>query len=232
MARIAEDLFLLLLDNATAQPGLDSPRREHVLAAASLLDLALGCRVRPAVDGEAVPTGRGGEAVSAGRLLVLAAPGPVDPLDAPALALLQSRPLSPRTAIKKLSTDIQTRLTDHLVQTGQIRRTVQSSRLFSKTYAYPLTSRDRVGPARTAVMAALFDRTPPAAPTAAIITVLHAVDGLGALLSLNDRGWRWVHARAGEIAAGSWVDESPTGVPEVNLAVTAAAVRQALAQLT
>ncbi|BBY75808.1 hypothetical protein MPRF_27070 [Mycolicibacterium parafortuitum] len=223
MARIAEDLFLLLLDNATAQPGLDSPRREHALAAASLLDLALQCRVRPA--------GPSDEAVPAGRLLVLAAPGPVDPLDAPALALLQSRPLSPRTAIKKLSTDIQKRLIAHLERTGQIRRTVQSSGLFGKAYAYPLTSRDRVGPARTAVMAALFDRTPPAAPTAAIITLLHAVDGLGALLSLNDRGWRWVHARAGEIAAGRWLDESPTGLAEVNMAVTAEAVRQGLAQL-
>ena len=224
MARIAEDLFLLLLDNATAQPGLDSPRREHALAAASLLDLALQCRVRPA--------GPSDEAVPAGRLLVLAAPGPVDPLDAPALALLQSRPLSPRTAIKKLSTDIQKRLIAHLERTGQIRRTVQSSGLFGKAYAYPLTSRDRVGPARTAVMATLFDRTPPAAPTAAIITLLHAVDGLGALLSLNDRGWRWVHARAGEIAAGRWLDESPTGLAEVNMAVTAEAVRQGLAQLT
>lgn len=62
--------------------------------------------------------------------------------------------------------------------------------------------------------------------------MLHAADGLGALLSLNDRGWRWVHARAGEIASGSWVDESPTGMAEVNLAVTASAVRRALAQLS
>jgi hypothetical protein len=81
------------------------------------------------------------------------------------------------------------------------------------------------------LLAALFDRTPPTPTTAAIGTVLHAVDGLGALLSLNDRGWRWVHARAGEIALGSWVDETPTALPEVNLAVTAAAVRQALVSL-
>ena len=90
----------------------------------------------------------------------------------------------------------------------------------------------RVTSARAALMATLFDRTPPPPVTAAIITVLHAVDGLGVLLSLNDRGWRWVHARAGEIASGSWVDEYPTALPEVNLAVTASAVRQALAELT
>ena len=38
MAEIAEDLFLLLLDNASAQPGLDRTRRERVLTAAVLLD--------------------------------------------------------------------------------------------------------------------------------------------------------------------------------------------------
>ncbi len=69
---------------------------------------------------------------------------------------------------------------------------------------------------------------PPAPTTAAIVSLLHAVDGLGALLSLNDRGWRWVHMRASEIAGGSWVDEYETALPEVNLAVTASAVRSAL----
>jgi hypothetical protein len=58
--------------------------------------------------------------------------------------------------------------------------------------------------------------------------LLHAADGLGALLSLNDRGWRWVHARASEIASGSWVHEYPTALPEMNLAVTASVVRSAL----
>jgi hypothetical protein len=92
----------------------------------------------------------------------------------------------------------------------------------------PLTNRQRVAHARAAVLSALFDRTPPAPPTAAIISLLHAVDGFGALLSLNDRGWRWVHARAGEIASGSWIEEYPTALPEFNLAVTASAVRPAL----
>ena len=88
-----------------------------------------------------------------------------------------------------------------------------------------VTSAHRGG---TPELAALFDRRPPAPPTAAIISLLHAVDGLGALLSLNDRGWRWVHARAGEIASGSWVDQYPTALPEVNLAITASVVRGAL----
>ena len=112
---------------------------------------------------------------------------------------------------------------------GQIRRVRLKSKLLSHPYAWPLTNRERVGYARSALLAALFNRRPPTPPTAAIISLLHAVDGLGALLSLNDRGWRWVHARAGEIASGSWVDEYPTALPEVNLAITASALRGALA---
>lgn len=223
MAQIAEDLFLLLLDNASAQPGLDSPRCDHVLAAASLLDLAYACRVRPAVDGEPVKPG---------RLVALDAVGALDPVTAAAFDLLQAKPLRPGAAIKKLSKHTQDRLVTRLEQAGQIRRTVRQTKLVGRTYSFPLTDRERVGAARTALLAALFDGTPPTPATAAIVTVLHAVDGLGALLSLNDRGWRWVHARAGEIASGSWVDETPTALPEVNLAVTASAVRQALVALT
>jgi len=54
MAQIAENLLLLLLDNATGKPGLDGARRGRVLGAAVLLDLALACRIRPALDGEPV----------------------------------------------------------------------------------------------------------------------------------------------------------------------------------
>ena len=220
MAQIAEDLFLLLLDNAAAQPGLDRSRRGRVLSAAVLLDLAHACRIRPAMAGEGVEPG---------RLLALAVAGPMDPVVAPAFQLLQSRPLRPAAAVKRLSKHTEQNLANYLERTGQIRRVRLNSKRFSHPYAWPLTNRERVGPARSAMLAALFDRKPPAPPTAAIISLLHAVDGLGALLSLNDRGWRWVHARAGEIASGSWVDEYPTALPEVNLAITASAVRGALA---
>jgi len=153
----------------------------------------------------------------------------MDPVAAPAFELLQRRPLRPATAVKRLSKHTEENLANYLEYTGQIRRVRLNSKRFGHAYAWPLINRDRVAHARAALLAALFDRRPPAPPTAAIISLLHAVDGLGALLSLNDRGWRWVHARAGEIAMGSWVDEYPTALPEVNLAITASAVRGALA---
>jgi hypothetical protein len=88
MAQIAEDLFLLLLDNATAQPALERERRQRVLAAGVLLDLAYACRVRPAVPGDAVEPG---------LLLALRAGGPTDAIAEPAFQLLQKQP-SPRWA--------------------------------------------------------------------------------------------------------------------------------------
>lgn len=219
MAKIAEDLLLLLLDNASAQPALERQRRERVLAAAVLLDLAHACRIRPAMAEDAVEPG---------RLIALAVPGAVDPVAQPAFALLERRPLRPAVALKKLAKHTEDDVTHHLERIGEIRRIRLQSTRFTHPYAWPLTNRDRVGQSRSALLAALFDRRPPTPSTAAIITLLHAVDGLGALLSLNDRGWRWVHARAGEIASGSWVDEYSTALPEVNLAVTASALRQAL----
>jgi hypothetical protein len=219
MAQIAEDLFLLLVDNASAQPGLDRARRERVLSGAVLLDLAHACRIRPAMAGEPVETG---------RLVALSAAGPMDPAVAPAYELLLRRPLRPAIAVKRLSKHIEADVANYLEYLGQIRRVRLDSKRFGHPYAWPLTNRERVGYARSALLAALFDRRPPDPPTAAIISLLHAVDGLGALLSLNDRGWRWVHARAGEIASGSWVDEFPAALPEVNLAITASAVRGAL----
>jgi hypothetical protein len=219
MAQIAEDLFLLLLDNATGQPALERSRRERVLAAAVLLDLAYACRCRPAVPGDPA---------EAGWLLALAAEGPVDPVAEPAFRLLERRPLPPDTAVEKLRKDTLPNLALHLEGLGEIRRVRLKSKRLRKPYAWPLTNRQRVGRARAQLLSALFDRQPPTPTTAAIVSVLHAVDGLGALLSLNDRGWRWVHARASEIASGSWVNEYPTALPEMNLAVTASAVRSAL----
>jgi Golgi phosphoprotein 3 (GPP34) len=149
MAQIAEDLFLLLLDNASAQPGLDRARRERVLSGAVLMDLAYACRIRPAMAGESVEPG---------RLVALAGPGPMDPVVAPAFELLQRRPLRPATAVKRLSKHTEENLANYLEYTGQIRRVRLNSKLLSHPYAWPLTNRERVGHARSALLACVVRR--------------------------------------------------------------------------
>jgi hypothetical protein len=162
-------------------------------------------------------------------LVALQAGGATDPVVEPVFQLLQSQSLSPSRAVAKISRDVQENVAVHLERLGQIRRVRVASKRFAPVYAWPLIHRERVAMARTDLLSALFDRRPPTPATAAIVTVLHAADGLGALLSLNDRGWRWVHSRATEIASGSWVDEYPTALPEINLAVTASVLRSTLA---
>src|SRR4051812_4590506 len=105
MAQIAEDLFLLLLDNASAQPALERDRCERVLAGAALLDLAYACRIRPAVPGEAA---------EAGLLVALAGGSPLDPVVLPAFQLLQQRPLRAAAAISKLRKGAQDNVGLHL----------------------------------------------------------------------------------------------------------------------
>jgi hypothetical protein len=219
MARIAEDLALLLLDNASAQPALDA----RVLSAAALLDLAHACRIRPTVDGEPV---------EAGRLVALIGPEPADPVLTPALQLLVRRPMSPAAAIAKLRRQISGVVFAQLERDGHIRRVRlqgKSFKSYRRVYAWPLVDRTRVDEIRATIMAALFDDQRPDPATASVISLLYTVEGLGVVLSLNARGWEWVLGRAADIASGSWVGEAEPELAEVNLAVTIAAVRQALA---
>jgi hypothetical protein len=83
-------------------------------------------------------------------------------------------------------------------------------------------NRNRVDTRRGAVWAALSGQGHTDATTAAIISLLHRIGGLGVTLDVNDDHLR----RAGEIASGTWADGSNTA--EVNLALTAAAVLPAL----
>jgi Golgi phosphoprotein 3 GPP34 len=223
MARIAEDLGLLLLDNASAQPALDRTSHGRVLSAAVLLDLAYACRIRPAVNSEPV---------EAGRLVALTGPQPTDPVVFPALEMLLRRPMSPAAAIAKLRRQIAGVVSSQLERDGHIHRVRLQGNNFSglkRVYAWPLLDRTRVDEIRATLMSVLLDDSTPDPAMAALISLLHTVDGLGAVLSLNDRAWEWVLSRAGDIASGSWVRESEPELAEVNLAVTTAALRPALA---
>ncbi|TXH26289.1 MAG: GPP34 family phosphoprotein, partial [Mycobacterium sp.] len=139
MAQIAEDLYLLLLDNSSAQPGLDQPRRHRVLSGAVLLDLALACRIRPAAPGDSAPDG---------HLVALSGDDTVDPVSAPALELLRQRPRRPAAVMSKLRKGTEDSLIDQLQRAGQLRRQPLGGNRFRPHYALPLTDRARVGQAR------------------------------------------------------------------------------------
>ncbi|CAJ1580420.1 GOLPH3/VPS74 family protein [[Mycobacterium] wendilense] len=218
MPAIAEELLLLLLDNASAQPALDPSRRRRVLAGAVLLDLAYQWRLRPAAPGEPVPEG---------RLIALVGPDDGDPTSGWAWQRLARKPRTAKSAVAKLQRDVETRLLDQLEYAGLLRRTPLYTKRFRRDYAWLLTDRNRAARVRSQLLRVLITGTEPAPATAAVITLLHTVGGLDELLSFDDRARRWVWQRAAEIASGSWV-AADSDLAEVNLAVVAATVRAAL----
>lgn len=218
MARIAEDLLLLLLDNAEAQPRMDRAALGRVLAAGLILDLALSCRVRPAQPGDPV---------AAGHLIALAGPVPLDPAVRPTLSLLEEQPLSPEAAIAKLRKSAEDDVLDQLLRTGQIHQiSLTEHKLRRNHYRWPAKNRARVAVARADLIGALFEQRHPEPAMAAVIGLLYAADGMGAVLELNDDGVRAAGRRAAEIAGGDWMDGSDTS--QVNLNLTAAAVLPAV----
>ena len=107
------------------------------------------CRIRPSMAGESVAAGPAGGA---------AGPAPMDPVVAPAFELLQRRPLRPATAVKRLSRHTE----DEPRQLSGVHGpdpacSAERRKRFSHPYAWPLTNRERVGHARSALLSALFD---------------------------------------------------------------------------
>ena len=218
MARIAEDLLLLLVDNPASAPRIDRSKLSRVLAAALVLDLAYECRVRPSLPGEPVPPG---------HLVALAGPVPMDPAVRPTMTLLSKAPLTPAAAISKLRKHAEDDVLDQLLRTGELHQIQLSShRLRRNDYAWPLHDRARVDQVRGALLATLFEQRRPNPVTAVIAGLLQRVNGLPAVLDLDEAALAHAAGRADEIAGGTWADAANTA--EVNLAVTAAAVLPAL----
>jgi len=219
MARIAEDLLLLLLDNPSEQPGINRSRLGRVLAAALILDLAYDCRVRPALPGEPV---------SPGDLVALSGPVPMDPALRPTLAMLEQAPIAPAAALAKLHKRAEDDVLDQLLRTGALHQVqLRSSRLRRNTYRWPIgQDRSRVDRARSALWAALFEGHRPGPVTAAIAGLLYRSGGLSEVVGPDESALQHATSRAGEIVRGGWADTSST--PEVNLEITAATVLPAV----
>lgn len=218
MARISEDLLLLLLDNPSSQPQLDRSRLGRLLAAALILDLAYDCRVRPSTPGEPIPPG---------HLVALTGPLPMDPAVRPTLALLTHEPLTPVAAISKLRKRSEDDVLDQLLRTGQLHQIQLSAhRLRRNTYRWPVNNPARAADARAALQETLFGQKDPDPVTAVMAGLLARVDGLAAVLALDPPALQHAQMRAGEMAEGHWADNAMTA--EVNLEATAAAVLPAL----
>ncbi|MBA8958897.1 hypothetical protein JOJ86_002188 [Rhodococcus percolatus] len=219
MTLLAEDLLLLLLDDTSGKPVVDGTRMPRVLAGAVLLELALGDVVTPAEPGEDVKKG---------RLVARDGARPQDPLLARAVDLIgTSKPMKPEAAIEKLAKNLRDELAKRIVGTGWVREEKGKVLGIFPTTRWPGVDGSHERALRSELSAALLDGATPTPRTAALVSLLSAVDAAPKLFPDADR--RAVKKRAREIAEGDWAGKAVrTSVEAVNAAIVVAATVPAI----
>jgi hypothetical protein len=216
MASLAEDVVLLLLDDDSGKPLVDSTRLPRVLAGAVLVDLSMAGAVRV--------TGRG-EDIKAGRLAVDPSIEVADPVAARALRILaESKPLKPARAIEKLVKWVRTDTLAHAQSAGWVhQRRAKVLGIIPRT-TWPAADRSRKRAVHRDVEQVLVEGMDPSTRTAAVISLLSAVGAVRKVLPTADR--RAVTTRAKQIAKGDWagdaVGKSVAAVEAAVIAVIAA----------
>ncbi|TQF74158.1 GPP34 family phosphoprotein [Rhodococcus spelaei] len=215
MTLLAEDLLLLLLDGKTGKPLVDGTALPRALAGAVLLDLALDGVVEPAAeDGE----------VKKGRLVLRDRTAPLDPILARATAQLRgSKPMKPERAIEKLGQGLREAVLGRIVERGWVHeRKGKLLGIFpTKTWPSVDPSHERV--VREKLWAVLVDGTGPEPRTAALVSLLSAVDAAHKVFPDADR--KAIRKRAKAVAADDWAGAAVRkAVEAVNAAIIAAVI--------
>lgn len=212
MPLLAEDLLLLLIDDATGKPLLDGVRLDRVLAGAVLLELALAERVGPSPN--APRFGRD-------RLVLLDRRPTGDPLLDEALTRLDTqRPPGAARAVEKLVKGTRQALLARIVEAGHVReehRTVLG--VFGST-RWPSVRPEYEASVRSELSAVLVEGREPGLRAAALISLLVAVDAVPKVVPAPDK--RELVRRAKAISEGAWAgDAVRRAVNAVNAAMVA-----------
>ena len=213
MTLIAEDLLLLLLDDGTGRPLVDTIRLDRVLAGALLLELALAERVGPPPPGQ-----RFGRA----RIAIIDARATGDPLLDEAISRLDpDRPPGAARAVEKLVKGTRPALLARIVAAGFVREERGTVLGIFPTTRWPAVRPEHEAAVRRALHAALVEGWPPDLRTSALTSLLVAVNAVPKVVPAPDR--RALVRRAKAVAAGEWAGAAVRkAVAAVNAAVTAA----------
>lgn len=215
MTLLAEDLLLLLLDDETGKPLIDSTALPRALAGAVLLELALDGVVRPAAEGEEVRKG---------RLVLSDGTPPEDPILAHAVAQIRdSKPLKPERAIEKIDRRLREAVLQRIVDRGWVHEAKGRLLGIFPTKVWPAVDESHERAIREELRAALVDGAAPSARVAALVSLLSAVDAAPKVIADGDR--RAIKKRAKEIADGEWAGAAVRRTVEaVNAAIMVAVI--------
>lgn len=213
MTLIAEDLLLLLLDDDSGKPLADSTKLPRVLAGALVVELAMIGSLRITGPDEQIKKDH----------VVVAGSRPEDEFLRRVFDLVASasRPMKPQKVIEKSQKNLAKELAARLVAQGFVTEKKDKVWGLFPTTTWPAqdTSREKV--LRDALRSALADGTTPSPHTAALISLISAVDLTHKVIEDADK--KLLKRRAKEIAEGEWAGAAVRkAVSDVNAAVMAA----------
>ena len=220
MTLIAADLLLLLLDDEGGKPLVDSTRLPRVLSGAVLMELATEAAIRVADEGESVKKG---------RLVVEPARRPGDPLLAGAYDVIAgAKPMKPQGAVEKLSKGVKGEVFARVREQGWVAEESEKVLgIFSRT-RWPARDASRERAVRDELRNALIEGVEPTPRTAALISLLSAVDAVPKVFPDADR--KALKKRAREIAEGDWAGKAVRqAVDAVNAALMTAVMAATVA---
>ena len=221
---LAEDLLLLVTDDASGRLLAPAAQVDAGLAGANLAELTLLNKV--GLSGE-------GEAGKAGRIIVRdPSPAGDEVLDAALELLVAHQRSKPSAVIRPLSKNLRHRLYERLVASGVVRAGQGRILGVFSAHTWPAQDAHHEAQLRLLLTQALVQEHVPDARSAALIALLHALRCEHKIIDPRPYGLskRQLRARAGEIANGSWASEAVrTAITEIIAAVAAATAAAAAA---
>ena len=221
---MAEDLLLLVTDDASGRLLVPAAQVDAGLGGANLAELALLNKVDLSGEGEGGKPGR----------IVVRDSSPVgdEVLDAALQILIARQGSKPSMAIRPLSKNLRQRLYQRLAASGVVRAGQGRILGIFPTHTWPAQDAHHEAQVRLLLAQALAQQQVPDARIAALIALLHALRCEHQIVDPRAYGLskRQLTARAEEIAKGGWASEAVrTAITEIIAAVAATTAAAAAA---
>ncbi len=223
---VAEDLLLLLTDDATGKLAISGSQADIALGGANLVELTLMDRVDLTTEADHGRKGR----------LVVHDTSPIgdEVLDAALRIVTDHQGKKPSAVITPLSKNLRDPLYRRLVERGILRSEHGKILGIFPTRSWPTQDANHEVEVRRFVTQVLVQGTTPDVRTAALVSLLHALKSVHKVVDPREHGIarRDLDARAKQIAEGSWgsaavrraIDEMMAAVMVATTVATTAAV--------
>jgi len=220
---LAEDLLLLVTDDASGRLAAPGAQVDAGLGGANLVELTLLGKVDVAGEQDQGRPGR----------IIVRDPSPPgdDVLDAALRTLVARQGSKPSAVIRPLGKDLRPVLYQRLVASGVLRAGQGRALGIFPTRTWPAQDPSHEAETRQLVTQALIQPAAPDERTAALIALLHALKFEHKVVDPRSHqlSRRQLRARAAEIAEGNWASEAVRKAIDEMIAAVAAASAAATA---